>query len=83
MTVVWTPYCGQVGISDMFVWGPSMLAVQPIAGMASGILPIAASAEGPSADSRTTFPKDPKQRRDSMGHPAHQKTMGGCAYEWV
>lgn len=54
MTVVCTPYCGQVGISDMFVWGPSMLAVQPIA----------ASAEGPSADSRTTFPKT--QNKDEI-----------------
>lgn len=63
MTVVCTPYCGQVRISDMFVWGPSMLAVQPT-GMASGILPIAASAEGPSADSQTAFPKT--QNKDGI-----------------
>lgn len=68
------PMRRRVRILDMFTWGPSMLTVQSIPGMAS--------AEGPSADSQTTFQKTHRQRQDSMGwYPWHLKTVGGvCVY---
>lgn len=63
MTVVCTRTVVRSGFQT-FVLGPSMLAVQPIAGTASGMLPIAASAEGPSAESQTTSPKT--QNKDGI-----------------
>lgn len=74
------PYCGQVGISDMFVLGPSMLAVQPIAGTVSGILPIAASAEGPSAESQTTSPKTQNKDGIQWGPATGIRRLGEVVY---
>lgn len=68
------PMLHQVPISDMFTWGPSMLTVQSITRMAS--------AEGPSADSQTTFQKTHRQRQDSVV-PVASEDCGRCMCVYI